>query len=65
MGSTPDKSTLMQAGNIIAALPERRRCNECLHHGESGSGFCTHWKAEIPRAYFTVGCDQWEDDVPF
>jgi hypothetical protein len=34
---------LVKSGNIIAALPERRLCRECLHFDQIGQ--CDKWQS--------------------
>jgi hypothetical protein len=56
---------LSRARDIIAGLPERRACKECLHVNAYGKQYCEQWNADIPEDWLERGCDKWEPAIPF
>ena len=54
---------LVKSGDIIAALPERRLCRECLYFDQINH--CDKWAAEIPAEWLEQGCAEWQDAIPF
>ena len=46
----------------IEALPPLTPCAECLHFD---NGHCARWAAAVPEDARSLGCAEWEEQIPF